>query len=70
VEDGWHKSSGFRSEKRRDIDIRIRDPANPKIPTEVTEVEKSTRERLRVSAHRVSGVGEPRCSILRVAKSR
>jgi hypothetical protein len=33
--DRWHTISGFRSEKSRNIDIRIRDPAKFEIPTEV-----------------------------------
>jgi hypothetical protein len=32
VEDRWHELSGFRSEKSRNIDIRIRDPAKSEIP--------------------------------------
>jgi hypothetical protein len=37
VVDRWHTLSGFRGEKSRNIDIRIRDPAKSEIPMEVKD---------------------------------
>jgi hypothetical protein len=71
VEDRWHHIGDREKESPESIDIRIRDPANPEIPIEVTGSGKvEPHVCIGVSSRRISGVGKSKCLISRVAISR
>jgi hypothetical protein len=67
VEDRWYRIRNQKKGSPKSFDIRIRDPANPEIPTEATEGGrvKSTR----VSEHRHIGIRRSEFQFVDIASS-